>query len=240
MLTFKANIDCNSKGFTLIEILVAMVVLAVGLLGMAAMTILVMKGSRGASDLTAATNICQLRMEELKDVDWNSLGNFPLTDMTNAALYGLANGDMIQETDLNSQARRCDQQNPDDCTSKTQGPYKFTRTYVICKGDDFTGSAGQATPPAYTAPGALPTPGQPPAAKDCSVDPTAGYAGQFNSNSTRVQWMACDGNDITSMPGGGVPGSNPEKKIKVLCTWRSRDGECHSVHIDTTVVKLGS
>jgi type IV pilus assembly protein PilV len=84
----------QSVGFTLVEILVAMVVLAIGLLGMAAMTIMVMRGSRGASDLTAATNICQLKVEELKDVGWTVLGTNASTDPGNKE--GLPDGGMYQ------------------------------------------------------------------------------------------------------------------------------------------------
>jgi prepilin-type N-terminal cleavage/methylation domain-containing protein len=216
----------RSKGFTLVEILVAMVVLAIGLLGMAAMTILVMKGSRGASDLTAATNICQLKMEELKDVDWATLGTAAPSDLSNGALWGFANGALMQEMNLNSQG-----------LGAGDGPFKFTRTFVICKGDDYTGTLLAPIIPTGTGVMVTPGPNEPPQAPDCKVNPSV--------NTTRVQWLACDPNDITSPPPPAtpvpvVPGTNPEKKIKVLCTWKSRDGECHSVHIDTTVVKLGS
>ena len=221
----------------MVEILVAMLVLAIGLLGMAAMTILVMKGSRGASDLTAATNICQLKMEELKDVAWTDLGSAHVTDITaTQALDGLMNGDMFQETGLNSLGN-----------STGDGPFKFTRTFVIRKGDDYTPGATTSDPPVIppnTDVGASASPAttESPQAKDCSVDPTKGRP-PGSANPTRVQWLACSQNDITSPPPAtpGLPaGTNPEKKLKVLCTWRSRDGECHSVHIDTTVVKLRS
>src|SRR5882672_4115291 len=90
-----------SRGFTLVEILVAMVVLAIGLLGMAAMTVMVMRGNKGASDLTNATNVSQLKVEQLKDVPWDSLGN-EATGSSNATSYGIVSGQLVQEgTDPN-------------------------------------------------------------------------------------------------------------------------------------------
>ena len=64
----------RQEGFTLIEILVAVVILSVGLLGMAAMTIIIIRGNRMAVRQTNATNLAQQLMERLKDVDFNTLG----------------------------------------------------------------------------------------------------------------------------------------------------------------------
>jgi hypothetical protein len=171
-------------------------------------------------------------MEELKDVEWATLGTAAPSDLANGALWGFANGDLRQEGPLNSQG-----------LGTGDGPFKFTRTFVVCKGDDYRGDSTTPVIPPGTDVGASATAGanEPPQAPDCKVNPNDAHPPSINS--TRVQWLACDKNDITSPPPTVipvVPGTNPEKKIKVLCTWKSGDGACHSVHIDTTVVKLGS
>jgi hypothetical protein len=107
------------------------------------------------------------------------------------------------------------------------GPYKYTRTFVICRGDQYEAATSQ--PPANTGLGseANPDNAKYPAEFDCKVDP-------LDSGKTRVEWLTCEPEDIAMVKGEG----SQEKKIKVLCTWYSREGRCHSVHLDTTVVDL--
>ncbi len=225
----------NNRGFTMIEVLVAMVVLAIGLLGMAAMTVLVARGNRGASDLTSATNISQLKIESLKDIDWTTLGTYAGTDPTTQLAQGIPLGAMVQEgssdaSRLNSEGKTCSAVATEigggaacgDAAVTARGPYKFTRTFIICQGTDKNPSFSNVSPN----PTATVTPGTYPAQKDCGVD--------ASNNGSRTQWIACSDADITTT---GGPGNN-EKKIKVLTSWKSSDGQCHSVHLDTTVVKL--
>lgn len=54
--------------------MIAVVVLSVGLLGMAAMTIMVIRGNRMAVRQTNATNLAQQLLERLKDVNFSLLG----------------------------------------------------------------------------------------------------------------------------------------------------------------------
>ena len=220
--------DC---GFTLVEILVAMVVLAVGLLGMAAMTVLVIRGNRGAGDLTSSTNICQLKMEALKDVSWDDLGNVALasTNIDEQLQKGFQVGGMVGEPEnLNAEGKNWQQIEASSSASEAdeRGPYRFQRTFVVCAGKDYTTSGSDNVPPVGTNAQAFASSIEPPATPDCRVVP--------GTNSTRVRWLSCDPEDITTAVGAG----NREKKIKVLCTWRSSDGQCHSVHLDTTVVQL--
>ncbi|MBU0462920.1 MAG: prepilin-type N-terminal cleavage/methylation domain-containing protein [Proteobacteria bacterium] len=55
----------NQKGFTLIEIMIAITVLAIGILGVAKMQLSAVKGNSYASGLTEATAFAQNKMEEL-------------------------------------------------------------------------------------------------------------------------------------------------------------------------------
>jgi type IV pilus assembly protein PilV len=55
----------NEKGFTLIEILIAITVFAIGVLAVGRMQITAIKGNYFANDLTKATILAQDRMEKL-------------------------------------------------------------------------------------------------------------------------------------------------------------------------------
>ena len=55
----------NQKGFSLIEILIAITVFAIGILAVGNMQITAIKGNSFANDLTKATTLAQDRMEEL-------------------------------------------------------------------------------------------------------------------------------------------------------------------------------
>ena len=47
----------SHNGFTLIEVLVAIVILSVGLLGMASLTVAIIQGNKFSNDLTTATTL---------------------------------------------------------------------------------------------------------------------------------------------------------------------------------------
>lgn len=56
----------NKRGFTLLEILVAITILAVGLLGGAGLTLGVIRGNLASQQITTATALAQDKMEEVK------------------------------------------------------------------------------------------------------------------------------------------------------------------------------
>lgn len=228
--------------------MVALVILAVGLLGMAGMTVVVMRGSRGAEDLANATNVCQQKIEELKDINWSDLGNPPAS--TDEVNFGALNAGMVQEVDLNSQGMTwvlfCTQQagvtgsacvgQSASCATQTvndacktvvdqAGPYKYIRTFAVCSGDNYTNGGGTPTPPTGTTLGSAANPNSFPysAAPNCEVDPA--------DNTTRAAALSCESNDILTI-GDGTLNSSPEKMIKILCTWRNKDGRCSYVNFE--------
>jgi prepilin-type N-terminal cleavage/methylation domain-containing protein len=256
----KINISVRGRGFTMIEILVAMVVLAIGLLGMAGMTIMVTRGNRGAADMTAGTNICQKKIEELKDLSWDEVGEPENT--VDAVMVGGNFAAMVQEGSvqsamgLNSQglsqqgfflqentvisspcygqggAGSWESANA-DCVAhvRAAGPYKFARTFVVCKGTDYTETGGTSVPPSGSAPMA----GTPVAGVErgdfepwCRIDPSL--------NTTRTKHVACLPEDITTTVGSG----NMEKKLKAVCAWRDSYGGCHYVPLETTIVNFNN
>ena len=129
------------RGFTIIEVMVAMVVLAIGLLGMAGMTLMVIKGGTDASRMTYATNLAADKIESLKDVAWLSLGGYTgtctynesLSNWSGASGYkalalptGCDNNEIMIEEELNQQGAYC----REDAANK---PCFFTRRWVICQ-----------------------------------------------------------------------------------------------------------
>jgi type IV pilus assembly protein PilV len=65
----------NEKGFTLVEAMIALVILAVGLLSVAAMQLTAIRGNAFASGLTEATSVSQRAVETLLAVPYASLAN---------------------------------------------------------------------------------------------------------------------------------------------------------------------
>ena len=63
----------RSKGFTLLEMLIAMTILSVALLGLGQMMLLSIGGASFGNKVTEATTFAQDKMEELRTVDWNGL-----------------------------------------------------------------------------------------------------------------------------------------------------------------------
>jgi len=83
--------SANEDGFTLLEILVAITVLSIGLLGMAGLTTSIIHGNMLSNKVTTATTLGQDRMEHFRRLgystiptadtttteDYNSISNYP-------------------------------------------------------------------------------------------------------------------------------------------------------------------
>lgn len=82
-----SNLPSNKKsgGFTLIEVLIAIVILSVGLLGMAALTVGIINGNKFSNDLTTATTLAQDKMEDIRRLGYSGT---PTSDDTTTEDYG--------------------------------------------------------------------------------------------------------------------------------------------------------
>lgn len=67
----------NNKGFTLIEVLFGLIILAVGLLALAALQITSTRGSSFSNNVMQATYLAQDSLESLKNLQCNSQGTDP-------------------------------------------------------------------------------------------------------------------------------------------------------------------
>ena len=85
MLLFNKD---NVNGFTLIEVMIAIVILSFGLLGMASLTVGIIKGNNLSNDLTTATTLAQDKIEKIRsdsDASYASVASetkAPCTDFT--------------------------------------------------------------------------------------------------------------------------------------------------------------
>jgi len=64
----------SQNGFTLLEVLMATVILSVGLLALASMTVTVIRGNARANQVTIATTLAQEKIEELRGMSAVPLG----------------------------------------------------------------------------------------------------------------------------------------------------------------------
>ncbi len=61
----------NNSGFSLLEVLVALIIFTIGILGMAALQITAIKGNYFSSNLSEAMALAQEKFEELVQTDYN-------------------------------------------------------------------------------------------------------------------------------------------------------------------------
>ena len=66
----------KSHGFTLIEVLIALVILSVALLGLAGLMVQTTRNTSFGGLMTEAATFAQDKLEELRATSWNNLGSF--------------------------------------------------------------------------------------------------------------------------------------------------------------------
>ena len=67
------NFFIKSKGFTLIEILIALVILSISLLGLAGLMVKTTNNNSYGAHITEAVTFAQDKMEELKATQWDNI-----------------------------------------------------------------------------------------------------------------------------------------------------------------------
>ncbi len=132
-MTPEIEIVADQRGFTLLELMIALVVLAVGLLGIVGMIVISIRGNAFGSQMSQANTLAQAKIEELRN-------------MTYTGLYGNCGTAGFPVVCASAPANMADSNAPNDSGSG---------------GDRYTGGSGDgmwtyqyAVPPAATA---LPT-----------------------------------------------------------------------------------
>ncbi len=82
----------KGEGFTLLEVMIALVILSVGLLGLAALQLVAVKGNAFSSEMTYATMLAQQHAEILKSLPYTD------ADLTQGAHSAMASSKGVQYT----------------------------------------------------------------------------------------------------------------------------------------------
>ena len=84
------KIKKDQKGFTLVEVLIGLVLLAIGILAVAALQVTSIRGNFNSSNLMQATYIAQERLESLKNLNIVLLPNSGSGTTPNPGMPGFA------------------------------------------------------------------------------------------------------------------------------------------------------
>lgn len=72
---FRDSIRSNSEGFTLLELLISTIILAIGLLGVAALQSVAIQGNANGSNFTTASTLIGDKIDELRDGNFGDVVN---------------------------------------------------------------------------------------------------------------------------------------------------------------------
>ena len=80
-------------GFSLLEVMIALVILAVGLLGLAALQITAIRGNAFSSEMTMAALFAQQKLEELRNMNFDDIVDgsetIPATEVTKGISFDI-------------------------------------------------------------------------------------------------------------------------------------------------------
>ena len=90
----------GQKGFTIIEVMVAVAILSIGLLGITSMQMSAIRGNKLSDDITCALTLAEDKMEELLGLDYNNAALEDVVANNNSFLSRTASG-WIDHQELN-------------------------------------------------------------------------------------------------------------------------------------------
>ncbi len=83
--TCKKDIYKKQSGFTLIEVMIALVILAVGILALMTLQIVSIRANAFSSEMTYASMLAQSRLEQIRNITYDSLSPGTVTDTVSAS-----------------------------------------------------------------------------------------------------------------------------------------------------------
>jgi type IV pilus modification protein PilV len=123
------SMNLKEKGFTLLELMIAMVVLAIGILALIQMQVAAMSGNSSANQMTTAVTLAQDQIERLKGLSFfdNALAD---TVSNNATLNNPPNTGSIDHADAS---------NPINESGGTTGLRRYYRFWNIADNTPISG-----------------------------------------------------------------------------------------------------
>jgi type IV pilus modification protein PilV len=126
MLNMKKTAD---KGFTLIEVLIALTILSIGILGIAGLAGTALRSSSYSRSLTQATNFAQERLEGLMGVDFNNI------HVSDAAAGDFQRNCTGPVGPANAPVYTCTPASPTKMIGNTNYTWSYTVTYIDLDGN---------------------------------------------------------------------------------------------------------
>ncbi len=112
----------KEKGFTLVELLIGILILAIGLLALAHMQVAALNGNFSANCMTVATVLAQDQIERLKTLPFTAPELVDTDPDNNANLSNPTDADSFEHTDAN---------NPIDERGETNGLRRYQRFWNV-------------------------------------------------------------------------------------------------------------
>ncbi len=120
-----------SRGFTLLEALVTLMVLSIGFLGTAGLMVRVTVIQARNAQLSESRGLTKAKIGQIAHVEYSLLGTG--SDAAEQSLWGAPNEAIVLEGPLNAKGETDDGGNT--------GPFRYTRSFVVCLDNDNGGSS---------------------------------------------------------------------------------------------------
>ncbi len=142
-------VDCqlsivNSRaGFTLIEVLIALTILLIGLLGVALMQVISISGNTFSKEMAVATGLGQDMVEKLEASTYTATVEDPALVAGNHPTTADMNAGWAPAVDTDGNANACNSTtNLVDERGLQVGPLRYIRTWVVTDNDPVTDMKG--------------------------------------------------------------------------------------------------
>lgn len=119
------------RGFNFVQIMLALLVISIGFLGLATLSLRTHEMRKKTQNLQNALSLGKKKMSDLSSLDYEDLATG--TTASDKILYGAADEEVISYGPLNKEGLTSAQ--------SSQGPFIYTLSFVVCLDDTDTGAS---------------------------------------------------------------------------------------------------